>query len=146
MVLAETGLSGIFWYRHMKHPDITEKIKGEPYAGSLGIRIDTIEDGCAVCSVTITRDMLNFLGVVHGGLIFSLADVAFSAASNSDHFPSYALDVSGSFLKAPRIGDVVVAEARRLHATKRTGMYRIEVLSGGELVATFNGTVFRKTE
>ena len=132
--------------RNMKNSGITEKIRGEPYAGSLGIRIDTVEEGFAVCSVTITGNMLNFLGVVHGGLIFSLADVAFSAASNTDHFPSYALDVSGSFFKAPRIGDIVVAEARRVHATKRTGVYRIEVSSGGELIATFNGTVFRKTD
>ena len=130
----------------MKSSDITEKIRGEPYAGSLGIRLDTVEDGFAVCSVTITADMLNFLGVVHGGLIFSLTDVAFSAASNNDHFPSYALDISGSFLKAPRVGDVVVAEARRVHATKRIGVYRMEVLSEGELIATFNGTVFRKTD
>jgi acyl-CoA thioesterase len=133
-------------WRDMKPSDIIEKVRGEPYAGSLGIRIDTVEEGCAVCSVTITRDMLNFLGVVHGGLIFSLADVAFSAASNRDHFPSYALDVSGSFLRSPLVGDVVVAEARRVHATKRTGVYRIEVLNGGELIATFNGTVFRKTD
>jgi len=130
----------------MKLSDITEKIRSEPYAGSLGIRIDTVKEGFAVCSVTVTRDMLNFLGVVHGGLIFSLADVAFSAASNSDHFPSYALDVSGFFLKTARVGDIVVAEARRVHATKRTGVYRIEILSGGELIATFNGTVFRKTD
>jgi acyl-CoA thioesterase len=134
------------WEKDMKYSEITEKIRSEPYAGSLGIRLDTLEEGYAVCSVTITKAMLNFLGVVHGGLIFSLADVAFSAASNNDHFPSYALDVSGSFLKAPRVGDIVVAEARRVHATKRTGVYRIEVLSGGELIATFNGTVFRKTE
>ena len=130
----------------MKPSDIADKVRHEPYADSLGIRIDTVGEGCAVCSVTITADMLNFLGVVHGGLIFSLADVAFSAASNSDHFPSYALDVSGSFLRAPQAGDVIVAEARRVHATKRTGVYRIEVSSGGELVATFNGTVFRKTD
>ncbi|MBN2397785.1 MAG: PaaI family thioesterase, partial [Deltaproteobacteria bacterium] len=82
---------------------IADKIRGEPYASSLGIRIDAVEEGYASCSLTVTEGMLNFLGVVHGGLIFSLADVAFSAASNSDHFPSYALDVSGSFLRAPRV-------------------------------------------
>lgn len=124
---------------------IMRKVRGEPYAASLGIRIDAVEEGYASCSVTITEDMLNFLGVVHGGLIFSLADVAFSAASNSDHFPSYALDVSGSFLRAPRVGDVITADARRIHGTKRTGVYRIEVSGGEELIATFNGTVFRKT-
>jgi len=130
----------------MKPSDIADKVRREPYADSLGIRVDTVKEGCATCSVTVTGDMLNFLGVVHGGLIFSLADVAFSAASNSDHFPSYALDVSGSFLRAPQVGDVVVAEARRVHTTRRTGVYRIEVTSGGELIATFNGTVFRKTD
>ncbi len=123
---------------------LLQKVRREPYAASLGIRVDAVEEGYASCSVTVTGEMLNFLGVVHGGLIFSLADVAFSAASNSDHFPSYALDVSGSFLRAPQVGDVLTAEARREHGTKRTGVYRIEVTGGDELIATFNGTVFRK--
>jgi len=130
----------------MTNSTVLKKVREEPYAVSLGIRIDVIEEGYASCSVTVTGDMLNFLGVVHGGLIFSLADVAFSAASNSDHFPSYALDVSGSFLRAPRVGDVVTAEAKRVHTTKRTGVYRMEVSTGGDLIATFNGTVFRKRD
>jgi len=130
----------------MTSSDIMKKVEEEPYAASLGIRIDTVEEGRAVCSLIITEKMLNFLGVSHGGLIFSLADVAFSAASNSDHFPSYALDVSGSFLRAPQVGDHVTAEARRIHSTKRTGVYRMEVTTGGKLIATFNGTVFRKRD
>ncbi|UCF92290.1 MAG: hotdog fold thioesterase [Desulfobacterales bacterium] len=124
--------------------DIIEKIKGDPYACSLGIHVDKVEEGYASCSVTITADMFNFLGVVHGGLVFSLADVAFAAASNRDHLPSYALDVSGSFLKTAQIGDTIVAEARLVHTTKRTGLYRMQVFKGRELLATFNGTVFRK--
>lgn len=130
----------------MTSSEILKKVGEEPYAASLGIRIDAVENGRAVCSVTITEKMLNFLGVAHGGLIFSLADVAFSAASNSDHFPSYALDVSGSFLRTPQVGDLVTAEAKRVHSTKRTGVYRIEVTTGGKLIATFNGTVFRKRD
>ena len=126
--------------------DITEKIKNDPYANFLGVRIDKVGEGCASCSVTITRDMFNFLGGVHGGLIFSLADVAFGFASNSDHLPSYALDVSGSFLKTAKVGDVIVAEATLVHTTKRTGFYRMQVFNGDELIATFNGTVFRKVE
>ena len=126
--------------------DITEKIKNDPYANFLGVRIDKVGEGYASCSVTITRDMFNFLGGVHGGLIFSLADVAFGFASNSDHLPSYALDVSGSFLKTAKVGDVIVAEAKLVHTTKRTGFYRMEVFNGDELIATFNGTVFRKVE
>lgn len=87
--------------------------------------------------------MFNFLRVVHGGLVFSLADAAFSAASNRDHSPSYALDVSGSFLKTAKLGDELRAEAQLVHATKRTALYRMTVFNGNDLIATFNGTVYK---
>jgi acyl-CoA thioesterase len=124
--------------------DITQKILKDPFIRFLGISVDAIEKGYSRCSVVIRDEMLNFNGAVHGGLIFSLADVAFSIASNSDHLPSFALDVSGSFLKTAQVGDKVVAEAKIIHTTKRTGLYRMEVFKGNELIATFNGTVFRK--
>jgi acyl-CoA thioesterase len=126
--------------------DIIHKIFNDPYIKYLGISVDKIEKGYCLCSIVITHDMLNFLGFVHGGLIFSLADVAFSVASNNDHLPSYALDVSGSFLKTANVGDTVIAEARVIHTTKRTGIYRMEVFKNNELIATFNGTVFRKAD
>jgi acyl-CoA thioesterase len=125
---------------------ISVQAASDPYARFLGIRIDKVEEGFASCSVTIGADMCNFLGMVHGGLIFSLADVAFSAASNRDHYPSYALDISGSFLRAARVGDIMRAEARLVHTTRRTGLYRMDVFRQSDLVATFNGTVFRKVD
>lgn len=128
--------------RKMEH--LMEKVKNDPYLNLLGIRAEKIEKGYCLCSIVITKEMLNFLNVVHGGLIFSLADAAFSAASNSDHLPSYALDVSGSFLKTAEVGDRVTAEAKLVHTTKRTGVYRMDVHKNDELLATFNGTVFRK--
>jgi acyl-CoA thioesterase len=122
---------------------LMEKLSRDPYADHLGISIDKVEKGYARCSAVIEDYMLNFLGYVHGGMIFSLADVAFSAASNSDYSPSVALDVSGSFLKTVNVGDRIQAEGRLVHTTKRTGLYRMEVTHGDDLIATFNGTVFR---
>jgi len=115
----------------------------DPFAAYLGVKIDVVEKGYSRCSVTVKENMLNFLGYVHGGFIFSLADVAFSVASNSDYSPSVALDVSGSFLKAVEVGDEIFAEGKLIHTTKRTGIYRMDVKKGDELIATFNGTVFR---
>ena len=116
----------------------------DPWANFLGVQIEKVEQGYACCSVVVREEMLNFLGAVHGALIFSLADVAFSAAANSDYSPSLALDVSGSFLKGAKVGDTLRAEARMLNTTKRTGLYRMDVSKNDELIATFNGTVFRK--
>jgi len=119
-------------------------VRNDPWANFLGVEIEKVEKGYSCCSVVIREEMLNFLGAVHGAMIFSLADIAFSAASNSDYSPSLALDVSGSFLKGAVVGDTLTAEARMLNTTKRTGLYRMDVSKNGELIATFNGTVFRK--
>ena len=69
--------------------ELISRLKKDPYVNFLGIRIEKVTKGYSLCSIIITEDMLNFLGFVHGGLIFSLADTAFSAASNSDYLPSY---------------------------------------------------------
>jgi acyl-CoA thioesterase len=124
--------------------EIKDMIRKDPYARFLGIEFQKIEKGYSLCKLRVTEDMMNFAGLVHGGLVFSLADAAFSAASNYDYHPSYALDVSGSFLQSGKIGDTIIAEAALIHTTKRTGVYRLEVHNNGELMATFNGTVFRK--
>lgn len=124
--------------------ELNQQVKNDPYLNFLGIEVDSAGEGRAVCSLTVQEHMLNFLGLVHGGLIFSLADAAFSAASNSDWKPSCALDVSGSFLKSVEVGDRITAEAVRLNTTRRTGLYRMDVRHNEELIATFNGTVFRK--
>ncbi|HDP80117.1 MAG TPA: hotdog fold thioesterase [Spirochaetes bacterium] len=124
--------------------EFTAKVENDPYMKFLGITVEKVERGYALCSLRVTPEMLNFLGLLHGGLVFSLADAAFSAASNSDHTPSYALDVSGTFLKTAAVGDTITSEAKLVHTTKRTGLYRMDVRNRGELMATFNGTVFRK--
>ncbi len=124
--------------------DFLQTVSKDPWANFLGVEIEKVEKDYARCSVVIREEMLNFLGAVHGALIFSLADVAFSAAANSSYSPSLALDISGSFLKGAVVGDTLTAEARMLNTTKRTGLYRMDVSKNGELIATFNGTVFRK--
>jgi acyl-CoA thioesterase len=123
--------------------DFIARVMKDPYAKHLGIRFDLVEQGFAVCSLTVCEYMFNFLGVVHGALIFSLADAAFSAASNSDHYPSYALDISGTFMKTAKTGDVIRAEAQLVQATHKTALYRMSVFNGNDLIATFNGTVYK---
>lgn len=128
----------------MAMEELLAQLREDRYARYLGIEVEEVEEGYARCSLTVTEDMINFLGLLHGGLVFSLADVAFSAASNSNYLPSYALDVSGSFLRSAAVGDTLVSEAKLIHTTKRTGIYTMEVRNGDDLVALFNGTVFRK--
>lgn len=120
------------------------KIKKDPYAQFLGIEWIEIKEGYASLKLVIRPEMINFLGYLHGGLVFSVADIVFSAASNMDFSPSLALDVAGNFLNTAKVGDQIEAKAMQIHTTKRTGLYKMEVTCCEKLLAQFNGTVFRK--
>ena len=118
----------------------------DPYASWLGIQVDEAKRGYCSCSVLVSEKMLNFLGLVHGGLLFSLADVAFSVASNMEGPVAYAIDVSGSFFKSAKVGDTLTARATRVHRGKKIGVYRMEIFNNDDLVAAFNGTVLIKQD
>jgi acyl-CoA thioesterase len=124
--------------------DFIEKVKNDPYAKFLGVSIDKIETGYVECSLILTENMMNFLGTPHGGLLYSLADVALSIAANNNYPPTFALDIMGTYFKPAKPGDKLVASAMEINTTKKTGHYRMEIKLNGELIATFSATVFRK--
>ena len=92
--------------------------------------------------------MRNFHGMTHGGLIFALADMAFSAASNSNGQVAVALSGSINFLKASRPGDQLVAEARKIQGGGRTAVYTITVreAESGTVIACKQATVYRRKQ
>lgn len=122
-----------------------EKLTHDPYAGFLGMKVEKVEEGYARVSLELKEEFLNFLGYVHGGLIFSLADQAFAIASNSREKVSVALQMNINFLKAPSIGDILIAEAEEKSLSKKIGFYQIKVTnSSQELIAQAQGIVYRK--
>lgn len=63
--------------------DIRERIESDPYCRTLGIDVVGLEEGYAETTLTISKELLNFHGTPHGGVIYSLADAALAAASNA---------------------------------------------------------------
>ena len=53
------------------------------FARGLGLRLVALEQGRAVVELATRPDHCSDLGKVHGGVLFSLADAALAAASNS---------------------------------------------------------------
>jgi acyl-CoA thioesterase len=110
----------------------------------LGIEVLEVDFGYSKIKMTIREEMINGFGIAHGGVAFSFADSAFAFACNSNGKITVALDVSISFPKALKVGDVIIAEAKEVNKTNRTGLYLIEVKNQhDELVALFKGTCFR---
>lgn len=118
----------------------------DPLAGYLGINLSEIGEGYATASMEVKPELLNPVGITHGGAIFALADVVFGAAANSHGPLALALDIHISYIKATRAGEMLRATARVENLTTRTGLYRMEVVDGsGQMVATAEGRVIRKT-
>lgn len=118
----------------------------DPFMIALGFEGGVAAPGEARLQVRLKPEHLNNWGSAHGGLLFSLADSAFALASNSHGPLAVALSAHIEFLRPSRVGELLVATAAEVNRTHRTGVYRIEVRRGDDLIALFTGTVFRKTE
>ena len=127
---------------------IAAHILKDPFVRKMGARFEAIKPGYSRVALTVKDDMRNFHGMTHGGLIFALADMAFSAASNSNGQMAVALSGSINFLKASRPGDHLVAEARKIQGGGRTAVYTITVreAAGGTVIACKQATVYRRKQ
>jgi acyl-coenzyme A thioesterase PaaI-like protein len=63
--------------------DLTECIHNDLFAKHVGIRLVETKEGYAKAEMDIHEYHLNGVRMVQGGAIFTLADYAFAAASNS---------------------------------------------------------------
>ncbi len=111
----------------------------------LGVEILEVRPGYARMAITVREDMLNAAGVCQGGVTFSLADFAFAVASNSHGKLALAVSAQIYYPSAARLGDRLVAEAREVNLTEKTGLYEVVVQKeDGTLVAFFTGQVVRR--
>jgi acyl-CoA thioesterase len=111
-------------------------MQDDPWARALGIEFLEIKRGYCRLALTLQPHMVNFQGSPHGGVIFSIADIAFGTACNSHGEPAVALSMTISFMSAVAAGSRLVAEAREVKQGRRAGFYQVTVnTEGGALVA-----------
>lgn len=119
-------------------------LKEDLFSQWLGIEIIEIKTGYSKLKMIVRDEMMNGLGVVHGGIAFSLADTSFAFACNNRNNLSVALDTSINFIKPVQVNDVLIAEAIEMHNGKSTGLYHITITNqNNHIVALFKGTCFR---
>lgn len=118
----------------------------DQFAKLAGIELLALEPGRATARMTLQPQHWNAIKVAHGGAVFTLADFAFAAASNSHGTVAVAINVSISFLKGASTG-TLTAEAREVSRNFKLGSYLVEVKNEqGELIAIFQGMAYRKQD
>ncbi|SRR6056297_1690903 len=124
--------------------DKVPAVKNDRFAWSVGICLTEVSPGHAKAELTIEDRHLNGLGLTHGGAIYTLADLAFAAASNSHGVNAVAVNVNMSYFKPARAGDRLTAEAEEISLSRSLGTYRITVTNQtGKTIALMQGTAFR---
>jgi acyl-CoA thioesterase len=122
----------------------THMLRLDQFSQWLGIEVMEVSEGYCKAKMKLRDEMINGLGVVHGGIAFSLADTAFAFACNNRNNLSLALDTSMNFTKPLMPGDELVAEAKELHNGKSTGVYLVTLHNQNNIqVGLFKGTCFR---
>jgi acyl-CoA thioesterase len=118
----------------------------DQFAKHNGIELLSVAPGQARAKMLLQPQHRNGVDLAHGGAIFTLADFAFAAASNSHGTIAVAINVSISFLKAASTG-TLWADAREVSLNPRLGSYTVDVKDdAGQLVAVFQGLAYRKQD
>jgi acyl-CoA thioesterase len=116
------------------------------FAKLCGIELVSMSPGHGVARMKIGPQHLNGYRSVQGGAIFTLADLAFAAASNAHGTVAVGISVSINYIKAATSG-TLQAEARELARNPKLATYDVRVTDDqGALIAVFQGLVYRKNE
>jgi acyl-CoA thioesterase len=105
----------------------------------LGMEIVEIKPGQAIMTMTVKPHMVNGQRIAHGGFIFMLADSAFAFACNTHNERTVAAQGNITFLRPGKLGDRMVATAREISRSGRSGIYDVSVTVNGLVIAEFRG-------
>lgn len=119
---------------------IKELFEKDPYARSLGAEL--VSSNPLFVHLPVAAGHLNFGGVVHGGVMFSLADIVLSLLSNGEGRAAVATATHIAFTAGAKLGDVLRATGEAVQVGRRAGTYRITITrQDAKVVSAFTGTV-----
>ena len=92
------------------------------------MRVITLDkDGGATVELDLTDELLNPLGMAHGGTIFTLCDIAAGSAAASHGLVAVTLDSNIHYYRPGRPGKTLTAVAYERKRGKKTAVYMVEV-------------------
>jgi acyl-CoA thioesterase len=119
-------------------------LANDRFSREVGIRIIEIRPGFARAEMTVEARHLNGVGILQGGALFTLADLAFAGASNSHGVVAVSCQADVTWFKAVDCGKLTaVAEEVSRSSKLSTCVVRVSN-EREELVALFKGVAYIK--
>ncbi|WP_294407154.1 PaaI family thioesterase [uncultured Clostridium sp.] len=122
---------------------LLKTIHDDIYIKMLGIEIITISTGYAKSRMKVTREICNPYNSVHGGCLFSLADITAGYASCS--YGNYVSTVSGNmnYIKPAMNTQYIYCVGQVVRQGKQISVYNVELSDNdGNILETGSFTFF----
>lgn len=122
-----------------------EFFKKDLFAGKTGVELIEIKEGYSKARLVITEEHLNAGHRTQGGALFTLADLALGRSRQLSRRTVLFTVFQYHFPARQRCRRHIVRRSRERYVGRTTGYYQIDVTNQkGELIATFESSVFRK--
>ncbi len=114
------------------------------FAASIGAQLTEIREGYAQAELTVEERHLNGANVCQGGVIYTLADLAFAGVANCHGILTLGINNSITFLKSAQLGDHITAVCTEVLDHRKLPYCDIKVTNQqGELIAMMTGLAYR---
>jgi len=125
--------------------EMIKTVENDQFAKLLGLELIKVDIGYAEVRMEIKSEHFNGVGIVQGGVIFTLADFAFAAASNDGGKVSVSVNANITYFK-PAKGKYLLAKASEISSSRSLCNYSVDIFDedNAVLVAKFNATGFIK--
>ena len=118
--------------------------ENDRFAKSIGAKLKEMREGYALAELTVEERHLNAADVCQGGVIYTLADLAFAGVANSRGTMTLGINNSITILKSANLGDRLTAEAREVVNHHRLPYCDIKVCNqDGDIIAVMTGLGYR---
>jgi uncharacterized protein (TIGR00369 family) len=129
---------------------VREQVERSRFHAWIGMSLERLEAGESELGLDVRPEHVNLTGVLHGGVISSLADAATGIAMLSaleEGRSHVTTSLTMTFLASGRLGDRVVAHGRVLKGGRRFGYAEADVLGPeGTLLARATATFLIRDE
>ena len=114
------------------------------FANAIGAQLVEIREGYARAELTVEEKHLNGANVCQGGVMYTLADLAFAGVCNCHGILTLGVNNSITFLKSGQLGEKIIAEAVEVLDHHKLPYCEIKVRNEhGELLAVMTGLGYR---
>ena len=116
---------------------------GDPVAKNLGVELIEGSDHKVVLRMRVDDRHLGGHSLCHGGVLFTLADIAMSYVSNRSNDQAVATHATIDYIDGVRADEVIEAAATETNRRGRAAICDVTMRVDGRVVAMFRGNTLR---